>query len=60
MQNNDGATQPLSFTQRMARAGNKRRIILADSDEDEDADDSDNQNDNQESNSGPAKKKFAF
>ncbi|KAG0022344.1 Topoisomerase 1-associated factor 1 [Entomortierella chlamydospora] len=59
-ENNDGATQPLSFTQRMAQAGNKRRIILADSDEDEDAYDSDNQNGSQESNSGPAKKKFAF
>ncbi|KAF9173981.1 Topoisomerase 1-associated factor 1 [Mortierella sp. AD010] len=59
-ENNDEAMQPLSFTQRMAQAGNKRRIILADSDEDEDADDGDNQNGSQESNSGPVKKKFAF
>ncbi|KAF9207019.1 Topoisomerase 1-associated factor 1 [Haplosporangium sp. Z 27] len=57
----DEAIQPLSFTQRMAaQAGNKRRIILADSDEDEDAADSDDQGNSQGSNSGPAKKKFAF
>ncbi|KAF9115466.1 Topoisomerase 1-associated factor 1 [Mortierella sp. AM989] len=54
-------TQPLSFTQRMAaQAGNKRRIILADSDEDGDAADSDDQSGSQGSISGPAKKKFAF
>ncbi|KAF9357916.1 Topoisomerase 1-associated factor 1 [Mortierella sp. AD094] len=60
-ENNDEATQPLSFTQRMAaQASNKRRIILADSDEDEDAAESDNQSGSPGSNSGPAKKKFAF